>query len=111
MPHNGIAIQGGNGKFSMDNSSADIYALRISGCGGACQNMSVTNNSTLNLDTWLRLYNARLDLKSNSKVTTQDNTIEVCNKDKICLGSGATLRSGRRRLFRQRTGRLLCYSG
>ena len=94
MPHNGIAIQGGNGKFSMDNSSADIYALRISGCGGACQNMSVTNNSTLNLDTWLRLYNARLDLKSNSKVTTQDNTIEVCNKDKICLGSGATLRSG-----------------
>ena len=94
MPHNGIAINGGNGKFSMDNSSADIYALRISGCGGACQNMSVTNNSTLNLDTWLRLYNARLDLKSNSKVTTQDNTIEVCNKDKICLGSGATLRSG-----------------
>ena len=94
MPHNGIAIQGGNGKFSMDNSSADIYALRISGCGGACQNMSVTNNSTLNLDTWLRLYDARLDLKSNSKVTTQDNTIEVCNKDKICLGSGATLRSG-----------------
>ena len=94
MPYNGVAIQGGAGSFNMNNSTADLFALRISGGGQAWQNLQISNSSTLNLNTWLRLYNGRLDLKSNSKVTTQDNTIEVCNKDKICLGSGATLRSG-----------------
>ena len=94
MPYNGVAIHGGAGVFVMNNSSADLFALRISGGGASWQNLQVVNSSTLNLNTWLRLYNGRLDLRSNSKITTQDSRIEVCNKDKICLGSGATLRSG-----------------
>lgn len=94
MPYSGVVIQGGNGKFLMDHSTADLFALRISGCGGACQNLQLTNSSKLTLNTWLRLYNARLDLKSNSTLTTQDDRIEVCNKDKVCLGTGAVLKTG-----------------
>ena len=94
MPDNGVVLNRDSGMFYMDNSTADLYALRASGCGKSCQNILINNNSLLKLNMRLRLYDSRLHLRNNSTLITQDKMIEVCNGDGICLGSGATLKSG-----------------
>lgn len=93
MPYNGIAFESAYGYLSLDTgSSALLYALRVRGRETARHAIVVANNSLLSLVTWLRLENARIDIRDSS-VTTQDPKIEIMKADKVCLGYNATLRS------------------
>ena len=94
MPYSGISIYEGDGKFIMDNSTANLFALRVKGLSKRYKNLKIRNNSTLQLQTWLRLEGSSLRVSGRSSVRTKPSEIEVASKNTICIFKDSVLYAG-----------------
>ncbi len=87
----GFRVQNGNGVLHLSNANATFYRIWINGTVGSQDNFNVTQASRLTITGNMRLYNSKLSIYGNSTVIQNWKDIGVCNKDRICIGSGSKL--------------------
>ena len=85
----GFRTQNGNGLLRLSNANATFYKIWINGTVGSQDNFNVTQASRLTITGNMRLYNSKLSIYGNSTVIQSWKDIGVCNKDRICIGSGS----------------------
>lgn len=89
--NSGFRTNGGQAWLYLSNTNATFYKIRINGAVASHENFHVTNKSNLRVTGNIKLYNSKLSIYGNSTVTQDWETIGVCNKDRICIGSGSKL--------------------
>ena len=89
--NSGFRTNGGQAWLYLSNADATFYKIWIDGSSAAHENFHVTNKSNLHVTGNMRMYNSKLSIYGNSTVIQDWETIGVCNKDRICIGSGSKL--------------------
>ena len=95
----GFRTQNGNGLLRLSNANATFYKIWINGTVGSQDNFNVTQASRLTITGNMRLYNSKLSIYGNSTVIQSWKDIGVCNKDRICIGSGSKTLFGRNNIL------------